>query len=310
MRAIIHIGTPKAGSSSIQAFLGDNVAALARQGVRYRRFEPAFGSQYELGVTALVRGGSAVEEVFAQRTLGFDGIASQQDYACRFSAAFDGWRADWARSDVYVASSEHLYAWLTEPATIGALHDFLENRFEDISYVVYLRPFPDFVLSAYSEAIRRGSAPELHRFIVRHARRHLYWQRMQRWLHVVGKQRIRVRLLMPEMLEGGDLIDDFCAVCGIDPDGLHRPPRMNPALCAAEINLRRRLNRLLPSHTGRGAPHPLYLAALRFLRPLLARDRTRLTLSPVQKDLLRNASARSDENLRRVFFPDRPKLFP
>ena len=35
MKAIIHIGTPKSGTTTIQSFLSLNRTALAEQGIRY-----------------------------------------------------------------------------------------------------------------------------------------------------------------------------------------------------------------------------------------------------------------------------------
>ena len=42
MKAVIHIGMPKSGTSTIQAFLDMNRDALSQRGVLYDRFAPAF----------------------------------------------------------------------------------------------------------------------------------------------------------------------------------------------------------------------------------------------------------------------------
>lgn len=306
MNALIHIGIPKSGTSSIQAFLGLNRAALAEQGVLYAPFNPAFGSQYELPVTALEACGDGIGPDLERSRLGFHSRADQKAYVRAY--------ADWLRQTLatapqlhFVASSEHIHAWLTTPERITALDRFLGAHFAQVSYLLYLRPQEELLTSGYSEAIRRGASHDFATHLARRARMNL-WHGLKPWLTVVGRDRLQVRLMVPDALEGSDLLTDFCAATGICTDRLISAPRVNSALSPGEIALRRRLNRVLPGQTRSGGMHPLYSAVLRLLAPVV-RNGGRLQLSPAQVAEVRARNAASNEKIRKHFFRNRPRLF-
>ena len=62
-------------------------------------------------------------------------------------------------------------------------------------------------------------------------------RRAAMWSEVVGRENFSVRLLDKGRLANGDLLDDFCAVAGLDRTRLETPPRMNESLSAEEIAL-------------------------------------------------------------------------
>ncbi|MFN3955831.1 MAG: hypothetical protein ACK4LQ_15385 [Pararhodobacter sp.] len=309
MKAVIHIGMPKAGSSTIQDFLALNAARLAERSVRVARFDPAFGSQYELPVSALIEAGESVTEAFAQRTLRFASLADQQAYAAAYTGFLQRHSAQWGDGDLFIASSEHLYAWLRTPAQIGALDRFLARYFESVRYIVYLRSNTEFLTSAYSEAIRRGATHDFDTHFELHVHDNP-WRRLRHWLAVAGPERLIVRRLVPEHLIGGELLNDFCASTGIERDGLKAVPRVNQSLTLEQIARRRWLNRLLPVQGRSGHPSRLYRAAIALLEWRLPQPGTRLELSALQRARLRRKRQWSDRQIRAHFFPEAQRLFP
>ena len=307
MRALIHIGIPKSGTSSIQAFLAQNRTALSRQSILYAPFNPEFGSQFEFATTALDACGAVITPDLERRRLGFARPADQSAYVAAYRDWLDRQLAT-ASETRFVASSEHIYAWLTTPAQIEALDAFLTARFSEVRYLVYLRAQDDLILSSYSEAIRRGATHGVTEHLARHSR-WSHWSRLKHWHQVIGPKRLIVRLTQADALTGGDLLTDFCAVAGIDARGLSRPARVNASLSTGEIALRRLLNRMLPVLAADGRLHPLYRFALRALRPLMrARpDRPRLTAQDRAAIFARNAL--SNEKIRKRYFKTRPVLF-
>ena len=241
-----------------------------------------------------------------RRRLGFRAQADQRAYVAAYA---DHLRATLAASDLsrFIGSSEHIHAWLTAPAQIAALDAFLTAHFKEVVYLLYLRPQEDLVISTYSEAIRRGARHDFATHLARHGRID-HWRRLKPWLEVIGRARLQVRLMVPDALENGDLLDDFCAAAGIDPAGLARSARMNTGLSAGEIALRRLLNAILPVQTRSGDPHPIYTRLLRRLAPLCARS-GRLTLSDEQIEDLRARNSEANEKLRRRLFYHRSALF-
>lgn len=307
MKALIHIGIPKSGTSSIQAFLGLNRAALAGQGMLYAPFDPRFGSQFEFPVTALQACGATVGPELERRRLGFATQASQSAYVAAYHSFLDT-RLDAAQGWGFIGSSEHIHAWLTTPERIAALDQFLSARFMQVRYLVYLRPQDELIASGYSEAIRRGATHDFQTHLDRHARLN-HWSGLKPWREVVGPARLLVRLMRPDALIGGDLLVDFCAIAGIDSAGLPRPPRVNTALSVGDIALRRRLNAVLPVLGRDGDLHLLYRLALRGLAPLARRHPERIELTDAQRRAVMAQNHAGNEKIRRRYFRDRPVLF-
>lgn len=308
MKALIHIGMPKTGSSTIQAFLKLNAGALSAQGIRHDPLNPRFGSQYELAATGLVRSGTSMSDAVALRVLGLRACEAQRAYVDTFEERLQQGVPHW-RERVYLGSSEHIHAWLTRPEQIRALDDMLKRYFDDVRYLIYLRPQSEMVLSAYSERIRRGETLSFEAHFKQRLKSLNYWRSLQLWARVLGDGRITPRLLTSDALVGGDLLDDFCAQVGIDRAGLQTPRRMNTSLSAEAIALRRRLNRFLSVRNGKGARAKPYLMALRLLERRLPQPGNRLILNAAQRAALVADHAEGNEKLRARYFPERATLF-
>lgn len=308
MKAIIHIGMPKAGSSSIQEFLKINREALLARGIRYAPLNPAFGSQFELAATGVVLSGGSIRDEDARKVLQLRTPADERAYVDRYRAVLDAGLRDWAEP-LFVGSSEHILPWMDTPEPIAALDAFLNARFDEVRYVLYLRAQAEHLLSSYSERIRRGETLDLATHIEKRSK-HLNLNHIaRRWESVVGVGRLTIRLLTRDALVGGDLIQDFCAVLGTGRDGLTAPPRMNTALSVEEIALRRRLNRWLPVRRSGGGENFAYQTALRFAGRRLPRPGTPLTLTPELRAQIDATFAHSNERLRARRFPGRTTLF-
>lgn len=309
MEAIIHIGMPKAGSSSIQVFLKRNAAALAAQGFRHAPLNPAYGSQYELAATGVIGAGGKLQDAVARRLLGTPEKAAQRAYVEGYRTWLDTARAHW-REPRFIASSEHILPWLgNNAARIAVMDDFLRARFTSVRYLLYLRPQPDFLVSSYSERIRRGEVTDFATHLAEGWPMLDYDARVRLWEGVVGAGRLDVRLMVPDALAGGELIADFCSATGIDPAGLAMPGRINPALSVEAIAMRRRLNRVLAVRRPDGKRSRSYRVALRVLGWFLPRPGTRPGLDPAQRAAIENRFAATNEALRARRFPDRAALF-
>lgn len=307
MKAVIHIGMPKSGTSTIQAFLQINRTALSDQGVLYDRFTPWSGSQYEFPVTALDAVGKLVPPAYERNELGLHTHADQRAYVQRFERHLETTLAQQGGHRVFVGSSEHIYPWLKTAEPICALDRFLTARFSDVRYLVYLRSQQELVLSSYSEAIRRGHTHSLDEHLrksgtINHLKT-LNW-----WVNAVGQDRLDVRILAADHLRDGDLLADFCDLAGIRLSGLQRPERENTALSVEEIKLRRLLNKVLPRQNKKGKMHVAYRTAMTLLLPVFS-GQTRQRLTDAQQDEICALNAPHNERLRRRFFPERPDLF-
>ncbi|WP_068108292.1 hypothetical protein [Tropicimonas marinistellae] len=307
MKAIVHIGMPKAGSSSIQEFLFQNRLALADQGFRFHRNVKRRGSQFEYVLAALTRAGTLLPR--QQQRLHYNArtLEEQSDSATKGIVALEDYPNRWSE-DVALFSSEHMEPWLKTPDLIRTVDGMFREVFSDVRYVLYIRSPVDSIVSQYSESIKRGSTQTLDNFVKLRGRRVDIDLVTSRWADIVGKERLTVRLLDKTFLKNGDLIEDFSAVCGFDPTPMTQPPRVNEALTASGAECMRALNRKIPEVHSEGGRNPLRFNLLAAVMRLSA-DGPKLTLSPEQRNRVENAVADTNETFRQKYFPERDVLF-
>ncbi len=308
MRAIVHIGMPKTGSSSIQDFLHLNADALADQGFCYRRFDPADICQREY-----------LSVVFQATGRNFDDpvqmVASKMrtpDDVTRRAADLDRWIATQiteSNADVWVISNEFLSSVIMRLDGQAAVHEWLSARFSDVRYVIYLRSQDTWTVSMYSQRLRDGFDESFADYLAQTKPRN-YAKLSRHWARTVGAKNFEVRLFDRAALKDGDLIADFSAVAGINPNGLARPPSINQSYtrrCARAV-------RALNAVVGRVAPrHSALSRAIRKTGRTLAEATLNtgpaLTLTPEQRATLLAPVAKSNEAVRKRWFSDRPTLF-
>ncbi len=308
MKAVVHIGLPKAGSSTLQDFLQLNADALSRQGFCYRRFDSVDVCQREY-----------LSVVFAATGRNFDdpvqsvaaGMRTQAEVTDR-AAALDKWIAkEIAQSDAdaWLISNEFLSSVVMRFDGQAAVHDWLRARFSDVRYVIYLRDQAAWTVSMYSQKLRDGFDDRFEDHLAKTTPRN-YAKLADHWAHLVGAKNFYVRLLEPSALHEGDLIADFCNIAKIDLSALERPAANNLGYsrrCAAAV-------RALNAAVGRVLPRQSTVSrAIRKLGRIVAEaalnNGPTLQLTIAQRDALMAPVANSNEALRRRWFAHRPTLF-
>ena len=222
MKAIIHIGMPKTGSTSIQNWLDSNNAALEGESVRL------FGCQGTDERHALQ---------FAAYQVALNELGVDEKTAWMFRRKVS---PKWNRkvyesykflsgklkrlsgeADIYICSNEMLYR--CSEIQIIALDKFLSQFFDERYYVAYIRNTVDLFLSRYWEDIQSFidySTQEYSGFLKYCSKvldpcgtassfGHLF-----NWEKVLG-DKFNVRLLESDWLVKGDLIDDFASLLGV-----------------------------------------------------------------------------------------------
>lgn len=245
-KLILHIGIPKTGTTSIQLFLEEN-----RKQLREQKFMvPASlaggnrGNHRDLPFCVLPADQMLASGYAAQLQLTSRVQVRQWRRQCleRFAAEVRG-HAD--PEHTWILSSEYCWVELGTERGIRALKRMLSHLFEHFRVIVYIRNSLETEISRLSQHQKAGRDV---RSISTEANPALdYAAGIQRWLHGFRPDELIVRRFQPTSLVGGDILDDFCHVCGIQSDPLQKPARQNRALSLTAMRYLWHLNQELPA---------------------------------------------------------------
>ena len=286
-RAIIHIGTPKTGTTSIQEYLALNRDEMQRLGFAYPR-APGQRTHETLAIAVaeVARTGSMTSLDLLRKNL-------EAEIAALSSTVH-----------TVIFSSEHLSAKIASDEDARRLRRFLDSWFESYRIVLYIRRQDERAVSGYSTLLRQGLNVES---VLRHSklRRLDYLPILERYGAAFGQDALAPRLFVRDAFKDGDLLTDFREVAGL-PELPNMPPKaLNPSFSAAAQEFMRRLN----AARGRDEEHdkiPIRVRDILFARyPGTGRR-------PSRKEALEyyGAFSESNEKIRAAWFPDRATLFP
>jgi len=216
-RAILHIGTEKTGSTSVQRFLFENRGALKRKGWLFPK-SAGYLSNHRLVVYAkrhpeadLIQLGSprGTSESLERLRTGF------LDDHCHEVLPF--MKGRWPRDRTLVYSSEHMQSRLTTTDEITRVARLLRPQVDRIEVIVYLRRQDRLAASAHSTSMRSGDVRDFDFEGVNASGPYYdHLTLLENWSAVFGDDAIRVRLFERGRLSGGDVVRDFVHTSGID----------------------------------------------------------------------------------------------
>ena len=222
MHAIIHIGTEKTGTTTLQKTLNDNAQALYKCGVLYLSGKDLVNAR---DLVAACLGDDVPDEYLAAANV------ETPEQRCDFQrSTFDDY-AFWlqkAASECHtlVISSEHLHSRMTQVDEIKRLRDFLQPYITDFSIVCYLRRQVDMVVSLHSTVLKGGGTPnfrdQVHNMLSGNKYYCDYRQLLKNWATVFGRAAIKARLFARSRLRRGNIIDDFFHFEALPEAGLQR----------------------------------------------------------------------------------------
>lgn len=268
MRAILHIGTEKTGSSSLQAWL-----SAAASDLRQRR------------VHCCVSGGRGNNRALAAAFMAED----ESDDFLRMHALVEpaaraAWRAEFLErlrkevascgAETFIISSEHFHSRLLDPLQVQALADFLRPLFTEIEVRVYLRRQDELALSFYSQKLRAGFIPPtiLPLANIRRPRSTPppffdFDALLTRWASAFGAAAVKPALYDRDALRGGDVVSDFRHYARLPQLPVSLPAPVNTALPApAQAALLRFNESCAGDRESRDRHRPLREALVAFLQ--------------------------------------------
>jgi hypothetical protein len=285
-RAIIHIGAPKTGTTSIQEYLNLNRHEMQQLRFAYPR---APGQRTHIFLAA------AIAE--AART----GSMTSLDLLRKNLAAEIAALPETVHTVIF--SSEHLSVKIASDEDARRLRQFLDSWFESYRIVLYMRRQDERAVSDYSTQLRTGRNAESV-LPNKKFRRDDYLPILERYSAAFGQDTLAPRLFVRDAFKDGDLLTDFREVAGLPELPNMLPKVLNFSFSATAQELMRRLNAM----RGGNEEHDKVPTRVRdILRRYSGPGRR-----PSRKEAMEyyEAFSASNEKIRATWFSDRATLFP
>ncbi|MEQ1718011.1 MAG: hypothetical protein ABL907_18890 [Hyphomicrobium sp.] len=245
---IVHIGTEKTGTTSIQEFLSENRAGLDKFGIRY---PSALGPLNHFGLCALAQDEQPKYDTV--RLLVGAGGRQWTTVAAVLERSFIKEMEELPDNiDKVLFSNEHLHSNLIERSEIVRLKAFLGRFFSSIKIVVYLRRQDEVAHSLLSTRVKGGETLDQPVFPPVTGGLPYYFDYdaiTQNYETVFGLENVIVRLFETSHLLKGDLIEDFFGTCDLpNPSTMRQVQRRNESLSRTALMLLSELNVYIPAY--------------------------------------------------------------
>lgn len=189
----IHIGFHKTGSSTIQHFADVNSGRLANMGIIYPKIGRNLSAHFSLVTELKSNNSKGNTSCWAELLKQVDA-----DPSLDFCVSSEGFQT-------------------INAATVRRVAQLIGRR--NVTIVAYIRHWAEFIPSRYSQQAKSGSFINdfdafYSKFMEGAEDGFRFFPQLNRWAKVFGWEKIRVRSLDPQSLEGGNLLHDFIAALG------------------------------------------------------------------------------------------------
>ena len=230
MKVLIHIGTEKTGTTSIQSFFNANREKLQHLGIAYLR---SIGHTNNRKLATYCIGLDRSDDAIA--ALGIETKAKRQQWQGRILSEF--------RSEVknlpsniqtIVISSEHFHSRLIKKEEIETLKAVVSEITDDIEIVVFIRSQVEMAISLHSTALKVGqyNSSILPQGNLVNSIYYNYEKLLKLWSEVFSASKINVKLFERAALLNGNLIDEllFNTLAITNASGLVYPAQENESI--------------------------------------------------------------------------------
>ncbi|PPQ28586.1 hypothetical protein CCS01_24095 [Rhodopila globiformis] len=242
---ILHIGTEKTGTTSLQNCLGLNRKLMADNGYFIPRSPVGLSDGTTMNHVQLAMV-SMYDEKFDDDLRRQYGILNKQSLDKAREDLFVRFSQEVAEAPeachTLVLSSEHCHSRLATLEEVRNLKDFLDHFCDAYRIVVYLRPQHELAISQYGMFIANGvnnidmfpplpPPPGYDKDVYTSRSYFDYRGLLERWADVFGAEAVQPRIYANDTLRGGDVARDFLADLSLHGH-LEPPPRLNGSVDA------------------------------------------------------------------------------
>ena len=303
MKLILHIGTEKTGSTSIQKFLLKNKMFLENQNILLpnsiinkignHRWGPVLAYEDDF------------EDIFTKRIFKKNKTIRKK-LICEKLNQFKKEISN-STADICVLSSEHFSSQLRRVEEIYKLNQILKKLFDEISIIVYIRNPIEAAISLLSTHIKCGGVPNGLN-IEFFANRINNLKIIENWESIFLRENLKIKLFNKEEFIDGNLIKDFCLASNIKLSSeFIFPGKVNESLSLDQMKYLNYLNQYFPP----------------FINDRVNKERSNLTkfvlknfksssrFLPTKKeyDLFKRYFKFDNDIIRKKYFPERDELW-
>lgn len=210
LKAIVHIGTEKTGTSSIQMFLYKNRKKLIKSGYHFLQ---SAGKTNNWALPAFFSSDDRFNELYRD-----EGIRTRQQidqFKLNFFEQFERELSS-LRKNIHtvIISSEHFHSRIRTKAEMKEVQGFLSSYFSEVKIVCYLREQAATCASWYSTSMKSGGTLSFEEFFKRCKPGNYYfnyYEMLSNWEQYFGPESMEVALFSQDQFLNRDLLDDFTA---------------------------------------------------------------------------------------------------
>ena len=266
--AVLHIGTEKTGSTSLQTYLSEHRSALYERGILFPQ---------SCGLSCHSRLVAYVKNQPDERLLRMIAVGNDSTTVARWKSRFQRrhhkevvrFHARCAGDSTTVYSSEHFQSLVRDTSDIKRVHRLLHNYYDKVTLVVYLKRQDRMAFSAHNTAVQSGFEKRFSFDGIGPGYYYDHLRLVSNWASVFGSDNVRVRVCEKSRLYQCSVVSDLLHLAGLSEQlrALPPAPAANERLSPEALELMLKFNQIYRTHTHVGGV-PLALLRQRLVNYL------------------------------------------
>jgi len=219
-RLILHIGTGKTGSTSIQDSLGHARDVLLEYNIYYPRIRPY---NHIFTFVPIFLEDPEKSFVFGRQLL------ASEDKTIKVQNYREAWvkEIEACDRDNFIISAEDFTLPFFKVDAVTRLKEFIEEYFERATIIAYVRHYDTLIPSQIQQDVKNSSNTkdlrDITKFFLNCPPLISYRQNLRKWIKVFGRENIVVRPFDPQVFYRGSLLSDFFHACNLPADDISIP---------------------------------------------------------------------------------------
>jgi hypothetical protein len=239
-KAILHIGSEKTGSTSIQHFCRENSQVMLDD---YKTLYPVTPGRTNHTKLALYSCNQSRGLNRFLNTKKFENLGEfRGNFEKIFLAELEEKNKQW---ETLLLSCEWLHPRMQSPDEFERLRKLLVQVVDDTEIVIYLRRQDKLAQSIYSTALKAGSTHAFKLPLVKNQNAPYFYNFLsiyKNWVEVFGKANVKIRIFDKEKLIGQDVVTDFLEYLSFEGSDFKYSRNVNLSLSDEGIVLMRAFN--------------------------------------------------------------------